>query len=93
MVPSVNPTRALKRICDLAREGAWDLSPHAEERALEREVTREDVYQVLTRALACYATPRGRWRLEGADVRGERLTAVVEIRGLALVVTVFRGDE
>jgi hypothetical protein len=59
----------------------------------ERGVDRADVRRILTRAVDCYPTPRGRWRLEGVDGYGEPLTVVAEIRGLALVVTVFRGDE
>ena len=52
-----------------------------------------DVYRLLISAPDCFATPRNRWRLEGLDARGDPLTAIVEIRARALVVTLFRGDE
>lgn len=89
----MNLTRARKRIRELARAGAWDVTPYAVGRMIERDVRVADVFLVLTQAPRCYLTPRGRWRLEGFDRRGEELTAIVEIRELALVVTVFRGDE
>lgn len=89
----MTPTRARKRIRDLARAGAWRVTEHGAERMAEREVDDADVYRVLTSAMTCRATPRGRWRLDGTDSYGDPLAAVVEIRGLVLVVTVFRGDE
>jgi len=89
----MNPTRARKRIRELARAGAWDVTEYALGRMIERGVDHADVYRLLVAAPACFATPRKRWRLEGLDGRGDPLTAIVEIRALALVVTVFRGDE
>ena len=89
----MNPTRARKRIRELARAGAWDLTVHAVEQMIERSVDEADVRRVLLAAPACFAAPPDRWRLDGLDGRGEALTVIVEIRDLALVVTVFRGDE
>ena len=89
----MNPTRARRRIRELARAGQWDVTAHAWGRMVEREVDDADVYRLLISAPDCFATPRNRWRLEGLDARGDPLTAIVEIRARALVVTLFRGDE
>ncbi len=89
----MNPTRARKRIRELARAGAWDLTPYAVGRMIERMVDHADVYKVLVTAPGCYAVPPNRWRLEGPDGRGDSLTVIVEIRASVLVVTLFRGDE
>ena len=55
----MNPTRARKRIRELARAGAWELSQHAEERMVERNVEPWDVYAVLTGAEDCRALRPG----------------------------------
>jgi hypothetical protein len=89
----MNPTRARKRIRELARAGAWELTAYAVGRMIERMVDHADVYKVLVAAPACFASPPNRWRLEGPDGRGDPLTVIVEIRDSALVVTLFRGDE
>jgi hypothetical protein len=89
----MNPTRARRRIRELARAGAWELTSHAVTQMIERGVDHEDLRRLLVDAKACFPTPPDRWRLEGADGRGAPLVAIVEIRSAALVVTVFRGDE
>ena len=60
---------------------------------IERDATPQDVYEVLTRAPLCRRADAGRWRLDGVDRIGERLSLVVEVRDGVIVVTLFRGDE
>jgi hypothetical protein len=68
----MNPTRARKRIRELARAGKWEVTVYAVGRMIEREVDEADVYRVLVAAPACFAAPRNRWKLEGLDGRGNR---------------------
>ena len=89
----MNPTRARKRIRELARAGAWEVTAYAVNRMVERMVDEADIYKVLVAADVCLPADRNRWRLEALDGRRDPLTVIVEIRAKALVVTVFRGDE
>lgn len=89
----MGPTRARRRIRELARAGRWEFIAHALDGLVERDATVEDVFCVLTTASECQSTPRGRWRLIGADRLGDPLTVVVELRSEVIVVTLFRGDE
>ena len=89
----MNPTRARKRIRELARAGAWAMTAHAEERMVERNAEPDDVYRVLTAADACRAVRPGCWRLDGSDRLAEPLSLLVELRSSVLVVTLYRGDE
>ena len=57
-------------------------------RMLQRGVGLAEVYRVLGTATTCHGQPNGRWRLAG-----EELTVVVELTEVAIVVTLFRGDE
>jgi hypothetical protein len=73
--------------------------PHAIDSLIERDANERDVYEVLTRAEDCRAadpnprTGQERFRLAGLDRGGEPLQLIAEIIGVALVVTLFRGDE
>ena len=89
----MNPSRARKRIRELARAGAWTMTDRAEKRMVERDAEPEDVYRVLTTADACRAVRQGCWRLDGNARLAEPLSLLVELRTGVLVVTLFRGDE
>jgi len=89
----VNPTRARKRIRDLARAGAWTMTEHAVQRMVERDAEPDDVYGVLTAPTDCRAVRPGSWRLDGSDRLAEPLSLLAELGEGVLVVTLFRGDE
>lgn len=89
----MGPTRARRRIRDLARAGRWDFTSHALDSLVDRDASVADVFAVLTNAKACRSAPGGRWRLTGDDRLGEPLTLMVELRAHVIVVTLFRGDE
>ena len=84
----MNPSRALRRIRELARAGRVRFTEYSALRMLQRQVSAAEVFRVLTTAHRCYGQPNGRWRLDG-----EELTVVVELTDDAIVVTLFRGDE
>ena len=89
----MGPTRARRRIRELARAGRWEFTSHALESLVDRDASVEDVFVVLTTAKECYSAPSGRWSLTGLDRLGEPLTLIVELRAHVVVVTLFRGDE
>ncbi len=89
----MGPTRARRRIRELARAGRWEFTAHALESLVDRDARVEDVFIVLTTAKACHSEPGGRWRLSGPDRLGDPLTLIVELRAHVVVVTLFRGDE
>ncbi len=88
----MNPTRARRKIRELARAGKWEIASHAVKRMVERDATVHDVYAVLTRAESCHPSD-ARWRLAGVDTIGEELVLLVELMEEVVVVTLFRGDE
>jgi hypothetical protein len=89
----MGPTRARRRIRELARAGRWEFTSHALESLVERDASVEDVFVVLTTAEVCHSEPSGRWRLSGPDRLGDRLMLIVELHTDVLVVTLFRGEE
>lgn len=89
----MSPTRARRRIRELARAGRWEFASHALESLVERDASVEDVFVVLTTAKVCHGEPNGRWRLSSPDRLGEPLTLIVELHANVVVVTLFRGDE
>ena len=89
----MGPTRARRRIRELARAGRWELTSHALESLVERDASVEDVFVVLTTAKVCHGEPSGRWRLSGPDRVGDPLTLIVELHAHVVVVTLFRGEE
>jgi hypothetical protein len=84
----VNPSRARRRIRELARAGRVRFTEYSALRMLQRQVSAAEVFRLLTTVHRCYSQPNGRWR-----VGGEELTVVVELTDDAIVVTLFRGDE
>lgn len=84
----MNPSRARRRIRELARAGRVRFTEYSALRMLQRQVSAAEVFRVLTIVNRCYSQPNGRWR-----VGGEELTVVVELTDDAIVVTLFRGDE
>ena len=89
----MGPTRARRRIRELARAGRWEFTPHAVQSLVGRDASVEDVFMVLTTAKACHSEPGGRWRLSGPDRFDDPLTLIVELHAQVVVVTLFRGDE
>ena len=89
----MSPTRARRRIRELARTGRWEFTSHALESLVDRDASVEDVFAVLTNAKACHSVAGGRWRLGGIDRLGDPLTLIVELHARVVVVTLFRGDE
>lgn len=89
----MNPTRALKRIRDLARNGDYVITAYCAARMWQRSISRVDVVAVLTRSRRCFAQENGRWKLEGVDMSGDPLVVIVEIQDGVVVVTVYGGDE
>jgi len=89
----VRPTRARRRIRELARAGRWEFTSHALDGLVERDASVEDVFVVLTTAKDCHREQSGRWRLSGLDRLGDALTVIVELNAHVVVVTLFRGDE
>jgi hypothetical protein len=89
----MGPTRARRRIRELARAGRWEFTSHALESLIDRDATVDDVFVVLTTAKACHSEPNGRWRLSGSDRLGDPLTLIVQLQAQVVVVTLFRGDE
>lgn len=89
----MGPTRARRRIRELARAGRWEFTSHALQSMVERDASVEDVFVVLTTAKACHGLPGGRWKLSGPDRLGDVLTLIVELHADVVVVTLYRGDE
>jgi hypothetical protein len=89
----MGPTRARRRIRELARAGRWEFTSHALESLVERDASVEDVFVVLTTAKACHSAPGGRWRLSGPDRLGDSLTLIIELHAGVVVVTLFQGNE
>ena len=89
----MGPTRARRRIRELARAGRWEITSHALESLVERDASVEDVFRVLMSAKTCHSAPTGRWRLGGEDCLGDPLTLIVQLHAYVVVVTLFRGDE
>lgn len=80
---------ALKDIRGLAGAGLVDIRNHALERMDERGMDWADVVRALMTAVSCEAQPLDRWKVEGVDLDGDLLTAVIVIELGVVVVTVF----
>lgn len=89
----MSPTRARKRIRDLARQNRFVITEHCALRLLQRSISERDVRAVLTAASGCRSQAGGRWRLEGEDGDNEMLFLIVDLQKSVVVVTAFRGDE
>ncbi|GAC1344339.1 MAG: hypothetical protein NVSMB23_19120 [Myxococcales bacterium] len=89
----MGPTRARRRIRELARADRWEFTSHALGSLTVRDASVEDVFVVLTTATACHGEQGGRWRLSGPDRLDDPLTLIVELQAQVIVVTLFRGDE
>ncbi len=81
-----SPGPALTEIRDQATAGRIAYIARAREGV--QGVQPRDVRHVLSSAGACHLQANGRWRIEGTDLSGRALTAVVAIREDVLVVTV-----
>jgi hypothetical protein len=60
------------------------------------EVSPADLDEALAHCTRCwFQAANGRWKVTGADERGEELYVVTEFKTLEhlLIVTTFRGDE
>jgi hypothetical protein len=57
----MNPTRALKRIRDLVRNGDYVITAYCAKRMWERSISRVEVLAVLTRSRRCFAQENERW--------------------------------
>ncbi len=80
---------ALQDVRGLAGAGRVDTWDHGLDRMDERGLSEEDLFHALRMAVNCEAQPPDRWKIEGPDLDGDPLTAVVEIEQDVVVVTVF----
>ena len=80
-----SPGAALVEIRDLASAGRIAYVPRAWDRL--RGIQARDVRVALRAAEACHPRDHGRWRVEGIDLSGERLTVFVAVKDGVLVVT------
>ena len=90
-MPATNPAAAvLAEIKRIAAGGIFLLSDHAEERMVERKVTRLDIRAAIAAATVAEWQESGTWAIRGGvDRQGMALTVVVVlVRGM-MVVTVF----
>jgi hypothetical protein len=70
--------------------GHFHVMPHAQQRQVERAVTRADLRSALRTVRGARPARRGRWRLIGGrDLAGDEVTLVIEIRICLIVVTVY----
>ncbi len=81
-----SPGAALVEIRDLASEGRIAYIPRARDRL--RGVLPRDVRYALRTAEACHLQDHGRWRVEGTDLSGDKVTIFVAVKDGVLVVTV-----
>jgi hypothetical protein len=80
-----SPGAALVEIRDLASDGRIAYVPRAWDRL--RGIQARDVRVALRTAEACHPRDHGRWRVEGLDLSGERLTVFIVVKDGVLVVT------
>lgn len=85
----VSPAEALDAIHGYAAANRIEVSGHARKRMRQRGVSHNDLRHALANATGCRTQPEGRWRVEGADLDGDLLSAVVVIEDGVVVVTVF----
>lgn len=86
----MNSADALRTIQGHAAVGNIRYTRHAEERMVQRNVSRGDVRSALVTATAAAVGENGAWKVTGgADLDGDDLTVVVAIDGAAVIVTVF----
>lgn len=87
----MTPAAALLEARRIAATGIFLLTDHAQDRMVERRVTRRDIQAAIGSAAgALWQASEQTWRIEGGvDRRGDGLTVVVVlIRGM-MIVTIY----
>lgn len=85
----VSSEEALRDIRGFASAGRLRIELHARQRMRERGASFADVKHALAGAQRCRLQENGRWRVDGEDLDGDELTAVVVLESGVVVVTVF----
>jgi hypothetical protein len=87
----VNDAKALAEMQRLARLGRIVITPHADERMKDRNVTTPDVREaLLTARVARPQKDRNNWCVEGGvDTEGDELTLICDLEADVIVVTLF----
>jgi pentatricopeptide repeat protein len=80
---------ALADIRGYAAAGRIELTKHARERMVERNVKPRDLRSALVSASSCKDQRDGTWKATGPDLDGDALDVVVVFESGVLVVTVF----
>lgn len=85
----MTPEEALELIQEYAMFGRVSFGDHALEQMEDRNITDEDIYNVLDTATSCFAEPKERWKVKGLDTWGVELIVIMTINGAACVITIF----
>lgn len=85
----MTPAEALADVRGYATANRIRVDAHALQRMRERGVAFLDLRHALTNATRCTPGERDRWRVEGPDLGGDDLTAIVVLEDGVAVVTVF----
>lgn len=86
----MTPAEALREASLSGRFDQFEVSSHAMDQMLERNVTRRDIRCALKTASVAVSEPGERWRVEGGrDDAGDPLTLIVVFDGRTIIVTVF----
>jgi hypothetical protein len=85
----VTPAEALADVQGYASANRIRVEGHALQRMRERGVAVRDLRHALANATGCARADKGRWRVEGPDLAGDEVTAIVVLEDGVIVVTVF----
>jgi hypothetical protein len=81
----MNPSRARDRIRELVRHNHYDLTVHATDRLVERDLVSEDVQSALVHSEASWLQEDGTWKVQGPDLDDQILTLIVDIQARVIV--------
>ena len=85
----MSPAEALRDIRGFSAAGRIRIEGHARQRMAERGARYADVVHALSNASGCALQENGRWRVNGEDLEGDDLTAIVVLEQGVVVVTLF----
>jgi len=69
--------------------GRFEIDEHAYLRMQQRNVRMADLRCALTKAFRCCLQNNERWKVDGPDLDGDELTAIVVIEDGLIIVTIY----
>ena len=85
----MTPAEALADVRGYASANRIRVDAHALQRMRERGVAFRDLRHARANATKCTPGDENRWRVEGPDLAGDDVTAIVVLEDGVVVVTVF----